>query len=134
LFPELQPFGVAKALADHKIAHVTVEMEYQGKIATLTFHWSQIDLQAIYRELIRVFNIPDDTMITGFVCDTPSGGLICPFRMLEGLRGMCSHNLLWSFLDTEISELTAPKYRCSWNIAFLFDLDTVSQMAKNASL
>ena len=83
----MQPFGSAKAVVTHKAIVANIEMEYNGRTIPLSFSWNKVDLSSVYGQLKKAFDIPDDTMITGFICDTPNGGLICPFRMFEGLRG-----------------------------------------------
>ena len=62
-------------------------MEYNGKIFPIDFVWTKIDLFAIYKQLMKEFEIPPDTIISGFIIDPELGGPICRFRLFEGLRG-----------------------------------------------
>ncbi len=62
-------------------------MEYNGKVVPITFTWNKIDLAAIYFQLMKAFEIPNETPITGFIINPDEGGPICPFRLFEGLRG-----------------------------------------------
>jgi hypothetical protein len=65
-----------------------VDVEYNGKTVPIDFVWTKIDLVAIHVQLSREFEIPQDTIITGFILDADFGGPICPFRLFEGLRGI----------------------------------------------
>ncbi len=68
-----------------------VEIEYEGETARFSLPLNdknETDLAKIYEQLMKTFNIPLNTNITGFICDTQTEGPICPFRLIGGLRGM----------------------------------------------
>ncbi len=86
-----------------------VEIEFGGKTARFSIplnEKSETDLAKLYEQLMKTFNIPLDTNITGFVCDTQTEGPICPFRLIGGLRGMYAFQI--STLNNEEQSSVTP--------------------------
>ena len=54
-------------------------------------------MPGIYAHLTNAFEIPKESMITGFIIDPEAGGPICPFRLFEGLRGKPRRSTLSPF-------------------------------------
>ena len=88
----------------------SVEIEYEGKNARFSLPLNdknETDLAKIYEQLMRTFNIPLDTNITGFVCDTQTEGPICPFRLIGGLRGECVLHISGSCSENQLNQSSA---------------------------